>query len=161
MYVCRYVCMYVSLTRICCTPIPEIRVCPEMLHLLLYINVVYVWFTTACIHRLNSKDEWSLDLLIAVCREDDQLRQVGECADTWYKLIQPNELLLPTCNLPTSFCESETTNGLTALLFCDIRINKGATLNLHVLQCLCVICICRAVQINNAETSLAQAAGYL
>ena len=45
------------------------------------------------------------------------------------------DLLLPG-NLPTHLCESETTDGLTVALFCDIHINKGATLNL--LQCLCV-----------------------
>ena len=26
-----------------------------------------------------------------VCREDYRQRQVGECADTWYKRIQPTE----------------------------------------------------------------------
>ena len=47
------------------------------------------------------------------------------------------ELLLPG-NLPMRLCDSETTNGLTVLLFCDVHIDIGATLNL--LQCLCVIC---------------------
>ena len=44
------------------------------------------------------------------------------------------------------------TDELTVPLFCDIHINKGATLNL--LQCLLhVICGCRAVQTNSAEIS--------
>ena len=50
-------------------------------------------------------------------------------------------------------CESETTDGLTVLLFCDVHIDMGTTLN-----CLCVIfylCMYRAIQTNSAETSLA------
>ena len=35
--------------------------------------------------RLNSR----MTGAIRVCREDYQQRQVGECADTWYKRIQP------------------------------------------------------------------------
>ena len=41
----------------------------------------------------------------------------------------------------------------TVLLFCDIHIDVGMTLNL--LQPLRVICGCIAIQINSAETSLA------
>ena len=70
------------------------------------------------------------------------------------KWIQPTErvdlLTLLPGNLPMRLCESETTDGLTVLLFCDIHINKGATLN-----CLRVVCGCRAVQTNSVETSLA------
>ena len=40
---------------------------------------------------------------------------------------------------------------LYQLLFCDVHIDIGATLNL--LQCLHVICGCRAVQTNSAKTS--------
>ena len=58
-------------------------------------------------------------------------------------------------NLPTHLCESKMTDELTVLLFCDVHIDIGATLNL--LQCLSVICGCRTVQTvtNSAETSLA------
>ena len=45
------------------------------------------WFTTVCT-RMNSKDDWSYSCL-RLCREDYWRRQVGECADTWYKRIQP------------------------------------------------------------------------
>ena len=36
--------MYVSLTRVCCTLVPKICVCPEMLRLFLYmyVNVVHM-----------------------------------------------------------------------------------------------------------------------
>ena len=51
-----------------------------------------------------------------------------------------------------------TTDGLTGVLFCDIHIDIGSTLNL--LQCLRVICGCRAVQTNSAET-VAGIAGYV
>ena len=37
-----YVRMYVSLTCVCRTLVPEIRVHPEMLHLSLYIDVIHV-----------------------------------------------------------------------------------------------------------------------
>ena len=94
-----------------------------------------------------------------VCREDYRRRQVGECTNTWYKRIQHTEtveLYLPS-NLPTRLqCESKTTDELTVLLFCDVHIDISATLNL--LQCLRVICGCRAVQTvaNSTETPLAQ-----
>ena len=44
------------------------------------------WFTTAL-------DRTRLELLVSrLCREDYRRRQVGECADTWYKpRIQPTE----------------------------------------------------------------------
>ena len=56
------------------------------------------------------------------------------------KRIQPTdkrvELFLPD-NLPMCLSESETLplaiDGLTVLLFCDIHIDKGATLNLLIL----------------------------
>ena len=67
-----------------------------------------------------------------VCYEDYRRRQVGECADTWYKRIQP------------TYCTA---------IFVTFIIDKGMTLNL--LQCLRVICVCRAVQTNSVETPLA------
>ena len=108
-----------------------------------------VWFKTAL--------DWTVMTTGAtrVCCEDYRRRQVGECADTWYKpCIQPTETeeLYRPSNLSTLLFESETTNGLTVLLFCDVHIDTSATLNL--LQCLRVICGCRAVQTNSAESSL-------
>ena len=95
-YVCMYVCIcYVSLTSVCCTLVLEIRVHPEMLHILTCSMYWCAHVRGLQLHptrRLNSKDKWSLDLLI-VCRGDYQWRQVGECADTWYKRIQPTERL--------------------------------------------------------------------
>ena len=67
--------------------------------------------------------------------------------------------------LPATYqcaCESETTDGLTVVLFsvfCGIHIDIGKTLNL--LQYLRVICGCRAVQTNSAETSLTGTTGYV
>ena len=53
-------------------------------------------------------------------------------------------------------CDSEweTTDKLT-VLFYDVRIDKSTTLNLLQSACMHVICGCRAIQINNAETPLA------
>ena len=129
---------------------PSPSVHPEMLRVFQYIAVLTcVIYTTA----LN----WTARTTRAtrVCRDDYRWRQVGECADTWYKLcIQPTvtmELYLP-CNLPTPLCESEMTDGLTVLLFCDVHIDKGVTLSL--LWCLHVICGCRTVQ---TVTNIAEA----
>ena len=47
-------------------------------------------------------------------------------------------------NLPMRLCESKMTDELTVLLFCDVHIGIGATLNL--LQCLHVITLCAYVQ---------------
>ena len=56
--------------------------------------------------------------------------------------------------LATCLCDSETTHGLPdSTAGCDIHIDIGMTRNL--LQYLHVICGCRAVQTNSAETSLA------
>ena len=84
--------------------------------------------------------------------------RVGECADPWYKRIQPAEtveLQLPS-NLPTCLQKR-----LMGLLFYDVHIDKGTTLNL--LQCLRVICGCRAIHTNSAsaETTLALGAAYV
>ena len=52
---------------------------------------------------LNSKNGCSVDLFV-VFREDYQWRQVGECANAWYKWIQFTkrvEVFLPCGNLPT------------------------------------------------------------
>ena len=49
--------------------------------------------------------------------------------------------------------EQKTTDELTVLLFCDVHIDKGMALN--VLQCMHLICRCRGVQTNSAETALA------
>ena len=129
-----YVSMY-HLLRVCRTLVPEIRVCPEMLRVFRYINVI----TCVIYNCTDPRTTWTTGAT-RVCREDYRWRQVGECADTWYKQIQ-----LPG-NLPTRLCESKTTDELTVLLFCDIHIDIGATLNL--LQWLTVLrhhwhcCIC-------------------
>ena len=47
--------------------------------------------------------------------------------------------------------ESETTDGLIVLLFCDVHIDIHVCATLNLLQCLCVICGCRAVQTNSAR----------
>ena len=108
---------------------PLFPLCLEMLCVFQYIDVL-----TCLIYNCICTQT----RMTGVCCEDYRRRQAGECADTWYKQqIQPTE---------TCCCQSETTDGLTVLLFCDIYIDIGATLNL--LQCLCVICGCRADQYN-------------
>ena len=47
---------HVSLSHVFHIIVPEIRICPKVLSLFLYIDVVHVRdFTTACTHRLNSR----------------------------------------------------------------------------------------------------------
>ena len=76
------------------------------------------------------------------------LWQVGKSADTWYKLwIQHTETveLYLLRNLPMCLCESKMTNGLTVprtvLLFCDVHIDKDATLKLRAI-CRCKVNLC-------------------
>ena len=97
--------------------------------------------------RLNSRTTGAT----RVCHKDYRERQVGECADTWYKRIQPtaDSGAVAAWQLPNApVWIKMMTNELTVLLFCDVHTNKGVTLDL--LQCLCVICGCRsrAVQTN-------------
>ena len=102
-----------------------------------------VRFTTACTALdWTARTTWAT----RVCREDYQRRQVGECADTWFKQI--SLLGQWSCSCPAT-CQracvnQKTTDELTVLLFCDVHIDKGVTLNL--LWCLCVICGFRDVE---------------
>ena len=119
------------------------------IYLSIYLCIIYPAFATPwfpwnapcilvywCAHvydlQLHSSEQQRQLELLVVCHEDWWQRQVCECVHTGYKQIQHTEtvwLLLPG-NLPTHLCESETTDGLTVLLFCDVHINIGATLNL-------------------------------
>ena len=55
------------LPRICCTLVPKIRVCPEILHVFRYIDVLMCVIYN-CMHsteqQLNSKDD-CLELLVS------------------------------------------------------------------------------------------------
>ena len=84
------------LPHVCRTLVPEIRVCPEMLRVFRYIDVL-----TCVIYNLTERSS-----AVKIINEEASVQP-----DTWY---------------------------CTAVLF----IQAGATLNL--LQCLCVICGCRA-----------------
>ena len=76
MYLCSiYVVIMVCIYVVCCTLVSEIRVSPEMLRVFQYIEVL------TCVI-------YNCELLLSHC-EDYRRRQVGECADTWYKRIQP------------------------------------------------------------------------
>ena len=73
-----YLCLY-RLPHVCRTLVPKIRVHPEILHVFRYIDV------------LVNSPQGQLELFVSASREDYRQRQVGECADTWYKQIQPTE----------------------------------------------------------------------
>ena len=55
----------------------------------------------------------------------ESTKQLSECTDTWYKLIQPTETLtVEPGNLPTHLCDSEMTDGLpncASVLCCSYR----------------------------------------
>ena len=70
-------CIYVAniFTCVCRTLVPKICVCPEMLRVFWYIDVL------RCVSY--NRKQGRLELL--------RKRQVGKCADTWYKRIQPTE----------------------------------------------------------------------
>ena len=66
--------MYLTfLPHVCRALVPEIRVRPEMFCVFQYIDVL------TCV------------ILLAVKIIHKASRQVSECADTWYKWIQPTE----------------------------------------------------------------------
>ena len=117
------------LPRVCHILVPEICVCHKMLCVLVYLSMCSCTWLTG-----------------------DQRRQMSECTDTWYKWIQYTEiveLLLPG-NLPMRLCESETTNGLTVLLFCDIYIYwHGRSAKLTTVP------VCHFWMHSHTETSLA------
>ena len=88
-------------------------------------------------------------MVMDVCREDYRRRQVGECADTWYKQIRPTETVDPELYSCPAICQRACVNHkrTMSLLYCcfvTFIIDIGAQLNL--LKCLRVICGCKAVQ---------------
>ena len=64
-----------------------------------------------------------------VCREDYQWRQVGKCRDAQTYGINGLSLLRQWRCSWTCLYELETTDGLSVLLFNDVRIDSGGTLN--------------------------------
>ena len=72
---------------ICRTLVPKIRVHPEMLCVFRYIGVL-----TCVIYnctRLNKQQGLLVSAVKYMYIDEDYL--VGECADTWYKRMQPTE----------------------------------------------------------------------
>ena len=157
MYVCMYDCIYyVSniLPHICRTMVPEIRVRPEMLR----VFRVY-WRAHVCDLQLNSKDDWSYALLaMKIIHEESKTgkwmcRHMVQTDLTYWDsgTVAARQL----ANVPVWLRNDRWAAVLyccTVLLFCNVHANVGTTLNL--LQCLCVICECNAVQTISAETSL-------
>ena len=115
-----------------------------------------------CPHLTEHQEQ--LELLV-ICHEDRQ-RQVGECtvrhSINGFSLLRQWSCSCPaTCQRVCVNQKSETMDGLTVPLFCDVHIDihVGATLNL--LKSPFVICRCRVVQTNNVERSLSCTAGYM
>ena len=95
---------------VCCMLVPETHVCPEILNVFRYIDVL-----TCVIYNST----WRTTGATRVCCEDYRWRQVCEsCADTWYKwtqLLRQWSCSCPVGNLPTRLWESKTTDELTVL----------------------------------------------
>ena len=73
--------------------------------------------------QLNSKDDWSYSL--------SAVKRVIDKEDRWenaqtYRINRFSLLRHWNCSCP----ESETIDGLTVLLFCDVHIDMGVTLEL-------------------------------
>ena len=154
--VCIYLFMSVSidhLSHVCPTLVPKIRVRPEMLCVFRYIDVLTCVIYN-CMH--STKQQGWLELLVSAVKiiDKDRLVNAQTHGINGFSLLRQWCCSCPS-NLPMHLCESEMTNGLTVsiLLFCDVHIDIGATLSL--LHCLRVICACRPIQTNSAETSLA------
>ena len=75
-----YVSMY-HLPRICHTLVPKIHVRPEMLRVFRYIDML-----TCVIYSLT--EQYSNSNSLVPRSHLYRRRQVGECADTWYKQIE-------------------------------------------------------------------------
>ena len=83
-------------------------------------------------------------------------RQIGECTDTWCIQIQPinwDSGAVAARQLANTPVWIKNDRWAYCIALCDVHIDKVAKLNL--LQCLCVICGCRAIQTNSAEPPLA------
>ena len=92
-----YLCLH-HLPCDCHTLVPEIHVCPEMFHVLLHYSNAIIHGDKCCldkciIHNCMHLSKQQGRLNYSVCRQDYRRRQVGGCADTWYKHIQPIEIL--------------------------------------------------------------------
>ena len=132
---CGYVSLY-HLSCVCRTLVPESHVYPEM-------TCVFLYYWCGPRARLSSvmTPEQQGPELLAVCCEDCLQRQVGKCGDTWCKWIEPTESVKPCWpgNLPLHLCEMTDWHHWLTVLFCDIHVNIGMTLNLQ-LQCPHVSC---------------------
>ena len=145
-----YVCMYVSniLPHVCRTLVPRDPYTPWNA-----LCIPVYWCAHVVIYNWTAKTTGAT----CVCREDYQRlrrrRQVGECADTWYKpRIQWRQWSCIAC-LATCQCSCVNQKWPMGLLYSSycclwhLYIDIGMTLN-----CLRVICGCRAIQTNSAET---------
>ena len=137
------------LPHICRTLVPKI--CVRPMHSCV-LTCSRAWFITACA-QLNSKDDRNYSLPAKKISDKDRymyllhvhihvgLVNAQTHGINWFSLWS---CCCPATYQLTCLCESESTNGLTVLLFFDVHIDIGVTLNL--LQCLCDIYGCRAVQ---------------
>ena len=125
-----------------------------MIHVFWYIDVLHV---------RNCQDTWTARIWATHCLPwSFWWRQVGECADTlWYKQIEPKTYWdsgAVCSGLTTCKHTCEMTNGQTVLLFCDVHIRIGMTLNLQCLQTLNLQCQlvvwCWAVQCKDITSTI-------
>ena len=106
--------MYVSFTPLLSHPGSQYPCTPWNTHVFQYIDVLTCVIYTCT--RQNSKNSGS----IHACHDDYQQRQVGECADTWYKWIQPTGTVkLYSCPATCQHaCVILNGKRLTSFLYC-------------------------------------------
>ena len=132
------------LPGICRTLVPKICVRHKMLYVFLYVDMLTcVIYNCMCSTEQQGRPELLLERYMYLLHIHIHVGLVNAQTHgiNWFSLWS---CCCPATYQLTCLCESESTNGLTVLLFCDVHVDIGAILNL--LQCLCVIYGCRAVQ---------------
>ena len=103
----------------------------------------------------STEQQGRLELLVSAIKIK---RQVGECADTGYINCRFSLLRQWICSYLAT-CKCACVNQKQPMGFilycCFVTFISTKAMTLNLLQCLSVICGCRAVQINSMETSLA------
>jgi len=117
-------------------------------------SILVYWRVLTCViyncTPLNSNDNWSYSCLpwrLSTKTGRWMRRHIVQIDSAYWD----SGAVAARQGLPTCLYKSEATDGLTVLLFCDVYIDIGSTLNLLYSACMLFV----DVQTNSVETSLA------
>ena len=131
------VCLY-HLPRICRTLVPGICVRPKIFRVFWYIDVI------TCVIYNSTEQQGRPELLVSAMKiiGKDRLVNAQTHGINGFSLLRQWSCSCPATYQRACACDSK---WLMSLYFCfvDVHIDQAASLNW--LQCLCVICECRAV----------------